>query len=150
MKRNLTQILLSAIILYTTVTVTSCKDDDPSATETNLKRLTAHHWQLTKVTVDGIDKTSLFIGFTLQWNKDNSFAVIDGGAMWPPTGTWSFTDGTAQTLFVSLSNSADAEVTIETLNDTNLIISHWDETTLGQGRVRSVEGDYLFEFEAAD
>jgi hypothetical protein len=151
MKRNLICVLLSAFILLTTLTVTSCKDDDPSAAETNLKRLTAHHWQLTKVTVNGVDKTSLFIGFILQWNKDNSFTVIDGGAMWPSTGTWSFTDGSAQTLFVSLSNSADAEVTIETLDDTNLVISlHWDETTLGQGRVRSVEGEYLFEFKAAD
>lgn len=42
-------------------------------------------------------------------------------------------------------------VTIESLTDTQLIISlHWDETTLGQGRVRSVEGDHTFEFEVAD
>jgi hypothetical protein len=151
MKRNLVCVLLSLFVLYTTACLTSCKDDDPSAAETNLNRLASHHWQLTKVTVDGLDKTSLFIGFTLQWNKDNSFVVIDGGAMWPPTGTWSFTDGSAQTLFVSLSNSADAEVTIETLTDANLIISlHWDDTTLGQGRVKSVEGDYIFEFEAVD
>jgi hypothetical protein len=151
MKRNLICVLLSAFILYSTLSLTSCKDDDPSATETNLNRLTAHHWNLTKVTVNGVDKTSLFIGFTLQWNKNNSFAVTDGGVMWPSTGTWSFTDGSAQTLFVSLRNNTDAEVTIETLNDSNLLISlYWDETTLGQGRVRSVEGDYLFEFEAAD
>lgn len=151
MKRNLICVLLSALILHTTVTVTSCKGDDPSATEKNLNRLTAHHWQLTKLTVDGVDKTSLFIGLTLQWNRDNSFGVIDGGAMWPSAGSWSFTDGSAQTLFVSLNNTDDAEVTIETLNNTSLIISlFWDETTLGEGRVRSVEGDYIFEFEAAD
>jgi hypothetical protein len=151
MKRNLIYILLSAFALSATLTLTSCKNDDPGATETNLNRLTAHQWNLTKVTVDGVDKTSLFTGLALQWNKDNSFTVVNGGVMWPSSGTWSFTDGTAQTLFVSLGNSADAEVTIETLNDTNLVISlHWDETTLGPGRVKSVEGDHIFEFEAAD
>jgi hypothetical protein len=151
MKRNFIYILLSAFALSATLTITSCKDDDPSATETNLNRLTAHNWNLTRVTVDGVDKTSLFSGLALQWNKDNSFAVTNGGVMWPSTGTWSFTDGSAQTLFVSFHNSADAEVAIETLNDTQLIISlHWDETTLGQGRVKSVEGDHIFEFEAAD
>lgn len=151
MKRNLICVLLSAFALSATLTVTSCKDDDPSATETNLNRLTVHHWNLIKVTVDGVDKTSLFSGLTLQWNKDNTFVATNGGVMWPSTGTWSFTDDSAQTLFVSLSNNADAEVTIETLNDTNLIISlHWDETTLGQGRVKSVKGDHFFEFESAD
>jgi hypothetical protein len=151
MKRNLIYILLSAFTLSATLTVTSCKDDDPSATETNLNRLTAHNWNLTKVTVDGVDKTSLFSDLALQWNKTSTFAVVNGGVMWPSTGTWSFTDSSGKTLVVSLNNSHNAEVTIETLNDTQLIISlHWDETTIGQGRVKSVEGDHIFEFEAAD
>jgi hypothetical protein len=101
--------------------------------------------------VDGTDKTSLFSGLALQWSKTSTFSAVNGGVIWPSTGTWSFTDGSAQTLFVSLSNGTDAVVTIETLNDTNLIISlRWDETTIGQGRVRSVQGDHTFEFEAAD
>jgi hypothetical protein len=151
MKRNLICVLLSSLILYTTLTVTSCKDDDPSATETSLNHLTAHNWNLIKVTVDGVDKTSLFTGLALQWNKNQTFDVTSGGVIWPSSGTWSFTDGSGKTLFVSLNSTGDAEVTIETLNNTSLIISlHWDETTLGHGRVRSVEGDHVFEFEAAD
>jgi hypothetical protein len=151
MKRNLICALLSIFILLTTLTITSCKEDDPSAAETNLNRLTAHNWNLIKVTVDGVDKTSLFTGLALQWNKNQTFGVTSGGVIWPSSGTWSFTDGSGKTLFVSLNSIGDAEVTIETLNNTSLIISlHWDETTLGHGRVRSVEGDHVFEFEAAD
>lgn len=149
--KSLIYIFLSAFALSATLTIMSCKDDDPGATETNLNHLTAHNWNLIKVTVDGVDKTSLFTGLALQWNKNQTFGVTSGGVIWPSSGTWSFTDGSGKTLFVSLNSIDDAEVTIETLNNTSLIISlHWDETTLGHGRVRSIEGDYVFEFEAVD
>lgn len=144
--------VLTALALVATVTLNSCKkDDDPSPTERNLDLLTAHGWDLTRVTVNGVDKTALFEGLTLQWNEDNTFTTSHGGVMWPVNGTWSFTDGTGQELFVSLSDLEDAQVTVETLTETSLVISlHWDETTIGQGRGKSVEGDHVFEFEAAN
>jgi hypothetical protein len=152
MKLKSVYILLSVFALSATLSLTSCKkDDDPSATEKKLNLLTANGWSLTRVTVDGVDKTSLFEGLTLNWNEDNTFTVQNGGVIWPGSGTWSFTDGTGQVLFVSLTSLEDAEVTIETLNETTLIISlHWDETTIGHGRTKSVEGDHIFEFEAAN
>lgn len=152
MKRNLIYVLLSVFALSATMTISSCKkDDDPGATEINLNRLTAHNWNLVKVTVDGVDKTSLFSDLALQWSKANTFSAVNGGVMWPSTGTWSFTDDSGKTLFVSLNNIGDVEVTIETLNNTSLVISlFWDKTTLGEGRVRSIEGAHVFEFEAVD
>jgi hypothetical protein len=144
--------LLSIMALSATASLTSCKkDDDPSATEKNLDLLTAHSWNLTRVTVNGVDKTALFEGLTLTWNETNTFNTTHGGVIWPASGTWSFADGSGQALFVSITSLEDAEVTLETLNEETLVISlHWDETTIGQGRAKSVEGDHIFEFEAAN
>jgi hypothetical protein len=144
--------LLSVLALSAAVSLSSCKkDDDPSATETNLSLLTAHSWDLTRVTVNGVDKTELFEGLTLHWAENNTFTTTHGGVMWPTTGTWSFTDGSGQGLFVSLIDLQDAEVSIETLTETTLVVSlHWDETTIGQGRTKSVEGDHVFEFTAGN
>lgn len=150
MKRNTIYVLLSSIF-YSLLLVTSCKEDDPSATETNLKRLAAHNWKLTKVSVDGVDKTALFTGLALQWNKNQTFGATNGGVMWPSSGTWSFNDNSGKMLVVSLNKIGDADVKIETLNEAMLVISlRWDMTIFSEGRTRSVEGDHVFEFEAAD
>ena len=144
-------VLLSAFALSASLTVTSCKDDEPGATEMMVNRLTAHNWKLVTVTVDGVDNTSLFAGLTLQWNKASSFSAVNGGAMWPSTGTWSFTDGSGKTMIVSLKNIGDVDVAIQTLDDTRLVISlFWDQTTLGSGRGGSVTGQHVFEFEAGE
>lgn len=152
MKLKSLYILLSVLALSVTASLTSCKkDDDPSATERNLDLLTSSNWQLSRVSVNGVDKTALFEGLTLRWAENNTFTTTHGGVMWPATGTWSFADGSAQQLFLSLNNLDDAEVTIETLTATSLIVSlHWNETTIGQGRTKSVEGDHIFEFEAVN
>jgi hypothetical protein len=149
MKKNILYTLFSLIVLSSICTITSCSGDDPSATEKNLSKLTAHGWTLSSVTVGGVDRTSSFAALSIEWNKNQTFATTNGGIIWPSVGTWSFTDGTGQTILVSLNNNTSVEATLETLSDTQLVVSlHWSETTLGHGRVKSVEGDHIFEFEA--
>jgi hypothetical protein len=149
MKKHILSTMLSVLALIATLTTTSCSDDTASATETSLKKLTAHDWDLSRVTVNGVDKTLLYSAVALQWNKDKTFSVTNGGAIWPSTGTFSFTDGSGKMLLVLLNNGENTEVTIQTLTDTQLIISlHWSETTIGQGRSKSVAGDHIFEFTA--
>ncbi len=133
------------------LTSTSCKDDDPSATEQTIKRLAAHEWTLTKVTVDGVDRTSVYEGLVLVWDKNHTFSTTNGGVIWPSTGTFSFTDKAGKSLLVALTNNEETHVSIETLTNTRLIISfHRNESTLGQGRVRSIGGEHVFEFVAGN
>ena len=149
MKTNMNCVVLSIFITYALFLAMSCRDDDPQATETNLQRLAAHKWKLISVTVDGVDKTDLFTGLTLQWSQDKTFVATNGGEMWPSNGTWSVTDDSGKTLLVSLNDPDHVEVTIQTLDDSTLVISlHWNKTTLGSGRASSIAGDYVFEFKA--
>jgi hypothetical protein len=149
MKLTNTNRIVALLLLVTTVFTGCKKDDDPSALETSTKLLTTQAWTLTKVTVDGEDKTSIYEGLTLQWKNDNTFTSTDGGAMWPATGTWAFEDKEGKAMTVLLGNNEEADVEVVTLSKTTLIIAlHWNESTIGDGRVRSIAGDHVFEFEA--
>ena len=151
MKTNILYILLSMVALTATLTATSCKDDDPSATERTMKKLVAHEWTLTKATVDGTDRTSVYEGLVLRWNKKQTFSATNGGVIWPSTGTFSFTDKEGKSLLVSLTNNEETQVSIETLTNTELVISfHRNESTIGQGRLTSIKGEHIFEFAAGN
>jgi hypothetical protein len=116
-----------------------------------MNKLAAHEWMLKKVTVNGTDRTSLYEGLVLSWTKNQTFSAASGGVIWPSTGTFSFTDNTGNSLIVSLANNEEAQVSIVTLTDTDLIISlQWNESTLGPGRAKSIEGEHIFEFVAVN
>jgi hypothetical protein len=151
MKKSILNIVFSVIALTAMLKITSCSDDEVGASETTLNKLTAHNWDLSRVTVGGVDQTSLYPDLSIQWTKDKTLSTTNGGTIWPSTSNFSFTDNTAKTLLVQLKNGENTEVTIETLTDSELVISlHWNETTFGQGRSKSIEGDHIFEFTAAN
>lgn len=151
MQRKIFYILLSVLALTATLTITSCKDDDPVVTEENLNKLAAHRWSLTRATVNGVDKTALYSNLILQWNNNKTFSSTNGGVIWPSTGSFSFTDDAEKILLLSLNINGDTEVSIQTLTDTQLVISfHWNQTTTSNGRSKSIEGDHIFEFSAVN
>lgn len=152
MKRKLLYVFLVASALSTILSISSCKNEDtPSATEVSKSQLTAHAWKIRRVTIDGVDHSSLFADLSLQWRGDNRFSTVNGGVLWPASGTWSFADETGKALRVTLNGVADVPVTIETLDDTRLVLSlFWNKTTLSGGRTASIAGDHTFEFEVAN
>lgn len=111
----------------------------PSAQDAAKALLVANPWKLQGVTVDGVDKTSVYAGFGINFTS-TAYSTTNGGTVWPASGTWSFanTDGTAI--------KRDDGLLIQILpTSTSLVMTFtWTKTTLGGGRVGSVSGVNVF------
>lgn len=135
--------IYTAITLCTLVAVciiSSCKKNGISPQEVAKKRLIGQAWNIKSVTVDGVDKTSMYTGMTITFTA-TSYSSTNGGVIWPSSGTWSFksTDGT------TLLRNDGTELTV-LVADTSLDISlFWPERTLG-GRAYSLMGNHKFSF----
>ena len=126
---------LAAIIFLALILLTACSPDDPSPAD----QLTGE-WTVSRVTLDGVDITHEFEGFTLQFAA-NTYTAANGEPVWPATGTWSLIN---PSVFV---RHDGIEVNIDNLTPGALTLSlFWNKTTLGSGRAASVSGDYVFEF----
>jgi hypothetical protein len=148
MKKNNLYRLLTVFVVLFAITVQGCKDDEPTLAEKTAKILKAHDWKLSKLTVDGTDKTSDYEGIVLKITGSNTFSSINGAPFFPASGTWAFKSETARLLTVSLGIEQQLrDVTIKSIDDNTLVISfNWDETTLGGGRQASVEGEHELTF----
>jgi hypothetical protein len=142
MKKNITRYALSICVgAALLVNVSSCKKDDgESATQRTQRLLTSHTWQLSKLTVAGIDQTSLYPSMTLTASQ-NVYTATNGEPVWPSSGTWELVDQ------ATIDRDNGEIITIEELTENTLTLSmHWSETTYGPGRTKSVEGAHVFEF----
>ncbi|MBX2896895.1 MAG: hypothetical protein KF763_15720 [Cyclobacteriaceae bacterium] len=120
------------------------KEDDPKPSKQDevTSVLTSATWKVSSVTVDGVDKTELYAGLTLRFTPTN-YTSTNGVPVWPATGAWSFTTEEAN----AFQRSDGVLVEIIEVTATSLKLKlDWDETTLGSGRVGSVEGDHVFSF----
>jgi|SRR5687768_12352817 len=135
-------ITIFVIVFIATFTFGGCnKNDDPASVKTK-NLLTSGVWKISKVTVDGVDKTDEFEGFTLQFT-DDTFTSVHGNVVWPASDTWGFTDNTAKVF----QRGDEVTVTIQTISSTKLVLALvWSKTTLGSGRSASISGDYVLEF----
>ena len=121
--------------------LTSC-EDDPTAKETALKKLSAGTWTLNNVTVDGVNKNDLFAGFVIQFSKTNGFTASNGEPVWPAAGIWQFKDDRAKVVV----RDDGKEVEITSISDAALTLTMvWDKTTFGTGRAKSLSGTHVFE-----
>jgi hypothetical protein len=135
--------LLSLFVLQ------GCKDDDPTQAEKNSQIFRAHEWVVKEVLVDNVDKTSIYEGLSIIWKKGSTFTSMNGGGIWPASGTWSFKDNSGDILLVSLGVDGDkeVEVMVRSLDQSAMILEfQWDESTLGSGRGSSVTGAHQFKF----
>jgi hypothetical protein len=134
---------LSIIVLFFfAFTLLNCGNDEPSAQEVQLKKLTQKTWQIQSVNVNGVDQTMLFLGMTLSIAK-NSFTTTAGGTVWPSSGTWEFADDKATTF----TRGDNVLVTIEAISESHMTLTLvWDETTFGPGRKKSISGMHVFNF----
>jgi hypothetical protein len=97
---------------------------------------------MSSVSVDGTDKTSLYKDLSLKFTA-TGFTSTSGGVIWPASGTWTFTSADA----TAIKRDDGLEVTLQEVTDTSLKLAlTWSKTTIGPGRVESVNGKHVFSF----
>lgn len=146
---NPIKILLLPILCSYLLTFIACSGDDdpgnnePSAQEAALKKLSAGTWNVSSVMVDNSNQTSLFNNLTIKFNENLSFSSSNGEPVWPSSGTFSFIDGATTT---QVQRSDGVLFNIQELTDTSLKLSlQWNKTTIGKGgRNNSVNGQHIF------
>jgi len=115
-------------------------DAAPSQADQVKATLMASPWKIKTMTVDGVDKTSLFTNFSITFSA-TGYTTTKGGPVWPTTDSWSFTDASA-TAF----NRGDG-ITVQLLEATTSSLKMsfaWNKNTFGPGRVESVSGQTVF------
>jgi hypothetical protein len=123
-----------------------CGGSDPAPPATEAQRVTAlmktGAWKIQAATVDGASQTALFTGLTLTFS-DTGFTSTNGEPVWPASGTWAFVNEGA----TSFTRNDGVVVTIQEISGSAMILSlTWDKTTLGPGRIASVEGQTVLTF----
>ena len=124
--------------------IQSCgsKGNDPLPVDQTKSVLTSGIWKLLSVSVDGVDKTSLYTGLTLSFTVSN-FNSTNGRVIWPNSGTWQFTDGTGK----NITRGDGLQIAIDEASTSKLVLKlTWNQTTLGPGRVNSLMGVNVFSF----
>lgn len=143
-KRKLMSLLTVASVLALTLSLDSCKSDDlsPSTKESAAKLLTSASWKVQSVTIDGIDKTSVFSGLILSFTT-SSFTAINGDPVWPASGTWNFLDEEAKII----ERNDGLEITVSEISENKLGLTlDWSKTTFETGRNLSMKGVHKFNF----
>ncbi len=145
----LSNIFILAITVTGLVTFSNCGGggNDPSpAEQTEIDRvralITNSAWKVQSLAVDGTDQSALVKNLAITFTTAG-FTTVNGGAIWPASGTWSFIDETAK----SFKRDDGIVVTVEDITATSLKLSlTWSKTTFAGGRVGSVSGKNVFTF----
>jgi hypothetical protein len=142
-KYSRTFISLSALILFVSCFLfSSCKENEETAPNETLALLSSGTWHIINVTVDGVERDDLFIGFTLTFLPE-TYTSTGGNPVWTSSGTWAFANSTSSVM----TRDDGTMVTIASLTDTSLTLTlQWNQTTLGGGRINSISGKHVFEF----
>ena len=134
---------LMAILLM----LTGCRKEDPKPSLTESEKATAlltsgSGWVIQTVLVDGVDNTALFAGLKLSYTATD-YSTVNGGVIWPASGTWKFTDDTGKNIL----RSDGMPITLNEITSTKLVLGlTWSKTTLAGGRENSVAGNHVFTF----
>lgn len=127
------------------VMLVACKEEDEVELNEQDKvrnALVSGLWKIKTVTVDEVDRTTLFIGLTLKFSK-NTYTSTNGEPVWPTSGTWTFVDEKANTFL----RDDNITVTILEHSENTLQLSlEWNKTTIGNGRFYSTKGVHVFSF----
>ena len=146
-------LLVSAVVFFS-----SCGGgDDPekSEEEIQLDKLKAGTWTLISAS-DGSDRTSEYPGMTLTYagtfSAGGTYSYSSTATSWPSIspwedeGTWKFVSGSVSSKFIRLSDDEEMTYTLSN-SDKQLSISfNYTGPGFNNGRVESVEGDWVFTF----
>ena len=146
-------LLVSAVVFFS-----NCGGgDDPekSEEEIQLDKLKAGTWTLISAS-DGSDRTSEYPGMTLTFtgtfSAGGTYSYSSTATSWPSKspwqdeGTWKFASGSISNKFLRLSDDEEMTYTLSN-SDKQLSISfNYIGAGFENGRVESVEGDWVFTF----
>ena len=140
MKKIANQIII-VLALSSLLLAASCKkSNDPSPGDVTTQQLSSATWKVSTVTVDGTDQTALFSTMTLKFTATN-YTTMNGGVVWPVSGTWSFVNENATTI----KRDDGVEVALSVVNEAGFKMTLvWSKSTFGSGRVASVAGTHVF------
>jgi hypothetical protein len=139
MSLSLKNILQVGVLL---IAIVSCKNDDPEPKGVVVSKMLSNGaWTIETVTADNINLTENFTSMELQFFP-NTYRTTAGGLLWPTSGTWAFTSQQANAIL----RDGDIVVTIVELTSSKLVLTFTWSGTLGQGKVKSIAGDYTFVF----
>lgn len=139
MKTKIHSLIFSAIILIALIHISGCGGGNGtptlSSTDAVKAKLTAvSSWKMQSATVDGVDQTAIYKGLALSFSA-TGYTSTSGGAVWPASGTWSFTSTDATSV-----KRDDGLIIAVDVTDSALKLTYtWTKTTLG-GRVDSIKG----------
>lgn len=139
-------IIVTAILCTGILFISSCGGDgdpDPGTNQNKQEEVTAllvgKTWKVQSVSVDGVDRSSMFTGMTIAFTN-TGFTVTNAGPVWPATGTWTYTDAEAN----FIKRSDNLEVQVAATASTLTLTLTWTRTTLGPGKAESVAGKHVF------
>lgn len=134
------RLLYIPLFICTVLFIHGCSKDEESATERTSRLLRSATWELSKLTVDGTDQTSLYSDLVLSISP-GTYTAQNGEPVWPSAGTWQLTDA------ATISRDNGMIIEINELDATILILSfQWTHTTYSGGKSKSVSGNHTFEF----
>jgi len=136
--RNLALGIASVVML---VVMQGCGKNPPSAKDVNTGMLKAHAWNLSSLSVDGVDKTSLYTGMTLAFAA-GTYTATHGDPVWPASDTWTLSDDGKT---ITRGDGVTAAVTAITGDGLTLTLT-WSKNTFAGGRTASVAGSHIFTF----
>ena len=95
---------------------------------------------MTAVTIAGVS-SNLYAGLTLSFTS-TSYTTTNGGKIWPASGTWSFVGEPGN----KIKRDDGLEITIESINTSQLVLTFTWATTTSGGRVASLKGLHRMTF----
>jgi len=141
---------LLGLTLLGLLTFTSCgKDDTPPTPQVDPEQEIVDglnkSWTITSVTLDNVDVTGDWNGFTLTFNGTKEYTATALSAesilVWPASGSYTFPNATNANLIL---RNDDIQITISNMTDTTVTLSF---TILGRtgGRKEGLIGGWVFE-----
>lgn len=140
------QLLVSFLAILVIGSLSNCSSDNdtplPSKQDEVTAILTSAPWKVNTVSVDGVDKTIVYKDLGLTFTN-TSFTSVNGAAVWPASGTWTFTSSAA----TAFTRNDGLVVTIQEATATSLKLAlTWNKSTLSPGKTQSVVGAHVFSF----
>jgi len=132
----------SSLSIFCFLILISCSKSDPTPSETErvTELLQGSAWTIKEVKVDGV-VLDLYANLKVTFAKEGTYTSVNGGVIWPVSGTWKFKDETATTLV----REDDLEIGIQNIDETSLTITFvWKDDVFIEGRGGAVSGRHEF------
>lgn len=148
-KKNFSIHSVLTLILILPVFLISCEkptsNPQPSPIEVSTNLLIGGIWSLVSVKVDGVDRSDLFSGMEIRFTSDgdvHSAQISNGAPIWPLNAGWFFKDSQAKFM-----RFGTLDITLLSLTENTFEAQlQWSKNTLGEGKVASISGQYVFTF----